>query len=458
LSEPDAKIGYPGPPRLETDRLLRSLILEHIGQALVILDAAGAVVCESSEVGRLLGNDSAALEASLKGRAEIAEALASGRRRQMEIRLPGLGDKLCLVDVRPINDPRPPGFAGALVFLKLLEEGASDLGDWGPSFSFSELVGNSRVFRKTVELGKKFADTRENILLLGESGTGKELFARAIHNRSRFYGPFVAVNCAALPRSLIESELFGYEEGSFTGARRKGALGKIELAQGGTLFLDEIGEMPYEVQAVLLRVIEDKMVMRVGGSSYRRVNCRIVAATNRDPQKAAAGSQFRDDLYFRLSTFSLRLPPLRERGDDALLLARYFLADYCRAASLPMPALDPEAEALILSHGWPGNARQLKNAMVYALNVSNAMVLGLEHLPPQLLEPGRDARSDPSLASAEREAIVRALSDHGGNMTKAASILGISKATLYRKVKEHGLEDGSSPLGSRQGHLPDKES
>jgi transcriptional regulator with PAS, ATPase and Fis domain len=172
-------------------------------------------------------------------------------------------------------------------------------------------VGNSRIFRKTVELGKKFADTRENILLLGESGTGKELFARAIHNRSRFYGPFVAVNCAALPRNLIESELFGYEEGGFTGARRKGRLGKIELAQGGTLFLDEIGEMPYEVQAVLLGVIEDKMVIRVGGSSYRRVNCRIVAATNRDPRSAMTEAQFLDDLYFRLSTFSLSLPPQR---------------------------------------------------------------------------------------------------------------------------------------------------
>jgi transcriptional regulator with PAS, ATPase and Fis domain len=456
-TEPDTP-GGPSDP-------LRRLILEHIGQALVILDRGGAVVCASAEVGRVLGaalpggalpgergpgTPAAAARALLQDRPEIAEALSAGRRRQAEIRLSGAGDRLFGIDVRPISDPRPPGFTGALVFLRRLDSEAADGRDWGPSYSFSELVGQSRVFRKAVELGKKFADTGENVLILGESGTGKELFARAIHNRSRFYGPFVAVNCAALPRSLIESELFGYVEGSFTGARRKGNPGKIELAQGGTLFLDEIGDMPAEVQAVLLRVIEDKLVMRVGGDSYRRVNCRIVAATNKDPQRFMAEGLFRDDLYFRLSTFSLPLPPLREREGDALVLARYFLVDYCRSAGLPAPALGLSAETLIRGHHWPGNARQLKNAIIYAVNVSNSMVIERDHFPPPVLASTRPGGDPGTLAKAEREAIARALAGHGGNMTRTAAALGIAKATLYRKVREHGLEDRDHPA-------PDKE-
>lgn len=194
-------------------------------------------------------------------------------------------------------------------------------------------------------------------MLIGESGTGKELFAQAIHNNYCPEGPFIAINCASMPRTLIESELFGYEGGTFTGAEKKGRPGKFELASGGTLFLDEIGDMPIEIQPLLLRVLEERKVMRLGGNKYIPVNVRIIAATNKDLCQMISANHFREDLYYRLAVFRIDIPPLRSRKQDTLVLARYFIEETCRRINVKAPELSEDARETIRNYSWPGNAR-----------------------------------------------------------------------------------------------------
>ncbi|MBP2635397.1 MAG: modulated sigma54 specific transcriptional regulator, Fis family [Firmicutes bacterium] len=321
------------------------------------------------------------------------------------------------------------------------------------TFHFEDIIGNDEGTCKSKLMCQRFSASPENILLVGESGTGKELFAQSIHNFSRPTGPFIAINCAAMPRNLIESELFGYEGGSFTGSERRGRPGKIELASGGTLFLDEIGDMPFEIQAVLLRVLEDKKVMRVGGKRYQPVDFRLVAATNKDLYKMVEEKTFREDLYFRLSVLKLHIPPLRERRKDILLLANYFIQNYCRRVKLPILQISNSVYDIISTYDWPGNVRQLENAMIYAVNMAHGTMLYPEHLPEELLRnpdisslasgisPISTITSDVvSLQDAEILSIRSALSLVNHNVVKAAALLKVSKSTLYRKIKEYGIE------------------
>lgn len=234
------------------------------------------------------------------------------------------------------------------------------------SITFAGILGESPQIAAAIEVGRRYAVTAENILIIGESGTGKELFAQAIHNESRPEGPFMSINCAAIPPRLIESELFGYESGAFTGAERGGKAGKIELANGGTLFLDEIGDMPLELQATLLRVLENKRVMRLGGKTYKQVDFRVVAATNRDLGTMVQEGAFREDLLYRLAILTVELPPLREREGDALFFAKYFLNECrCKAPGGPRE-ITPAAQRLFAEYRWPGNVRQIRNA-VYSM-------------------------------------------------------------------------------------------
>lgn len=322
------------------------------------------------------------------------------------------------------------------------------------AFCFDSIIGDSEAARKTKLTCQRFASSPENILLIGESGSGKELFAQSIHNFSRPNGPFIAINCAAMPRNLIESELFGYEGGSFTGSERGGRPGKIELASGGTLFLDEIGDMPFEIQAVLLRVLEDKKVMRVGGKRYQSVDFRLVAATNKDLYKMAEEKRFREDLYFRLSVLRLQIPPLRERGGDILLLARHFVQTYCRRAKISVPEISDLACNVINSYSWPGNVRQLENAMIYAVNMAQENYIFPEHLPEEILRgkfaaaahfnaPKASVSMEEmvSLQDAEILFIRSALSRANNNVVQAAHLLKVSKSTLYRKIKEYGIDN-----------------
>jgi transcriptional regulator with PAS, ATPase and Fis domain len=289
-------------------------------------------------------------------------------------------------------------------------------------------------------------------MLLGASGTGKELLARGLHHSSgRKDGAFVAINCAAIPETLVESELFGHERGAFTGATERRP-GKFELAAGGTIFLDEIGELPLNVQGKLLRAIEEKVVDRIGGRAPVPVDVRIVAATNRDLQSASEAGEFRRDLYFRLAVFPVRVPPLRERGDDALLLARHFAAQLGRELRKREATLTEEAAARVRAHPWPGNVRELENAIERAciLADSDALTpadLGLVPRAVETEEVGADFDLSGTLAEAaeraaravERRKITDALRAHDGNKTRAAEDLGVSYKTLLTKIKEYEL-------------------
>jgi len=318
-------------------------------------------------------------------------------------------------------------------------------------YRFEDIIGQDPGLKKVVDLARRFAHSPENILLIGESGSGKELFAQAIHNENRPHGPFIAVNCAALPRELIESELFGYEGGSFTGADRSGRPGKIELAHGGTLFLDEIGDMPLELQAILLRTIEDKQVMRVGGRRYIKVDFRLIAATNKNLYKMVKENQFREDLYFRLSVLTVNIPPLRARKGDIEILSKYFIEKYCRKQGWKVPVISPAAQAKINEYEWPGNVRQLQNAMIYAVNTAQNGIITAEDLPayinadiiPTKVEDMMDNYNDDSalrLDNIEKNAIKAAMLKAENHIPAAAEILGISKSTLYRKLKEYEIQ------------------
>lgn len=320
-------------------------------------------------------------------------------------------------------------------------------------FTFGDIIGESDEIKKAITKGKYYSNAEENLLLIGESGTGKEVFAQAIHNKYCPNGPFIAVNCAALPRELIESELFGYEGGSFTGADRGGRPGKIELAEGGTLFLDEIGDMPFELQAVLLRVLEDKQVMRLGGRRYKKVNFRVIAATNHNLNKMVTEKLFREDLYYRLSVLKIIIPPLRDRHNDAEILAKYFIRKYCSKMGRKEPKLSLPVIEIIKKYNWPGNVRELENAMVYAVINAPGDMIEVQDIPDDILSKinsqtadhemygKRDYNQDDiiPLCDLEKDAIEIAMKKTDGNVIHASYLLGISKSTFYRKLKKYGI-------------------
>ncbi|HEX8721193.1 MAG TPA: sigma-54 dependent transcriptional regulator [Pyrinomonadaceae bacterium] len=343
----------------------------------------------------------------------------------------------------------------ALEHTRLRTENILLRAEWSRRYGFPRIVGESEAIRRAVAETQRVAATDTTVLLLGESGTGKELFARAVHHLSpRRDRAFVAVNCAAIPETLIESELFGHERGSFTGATERRA-GKFELAAGGTIFLDEIGELPLAAQGKLLRAIEEKVVDRIGGRAPVPVDVRVVAATNRDLQTAAEAGEFRRDLYFRLAVFPLRVPPLRERGEDVLLLARHFAAQLGRELRKREATLSDDALAALRAHAWPGNVRELENAIERACILADSSVLtpadlGLAAGSRERADEERAAGLDLSgtLAEAaeraarlvERRKISAALRSHEGNKTRAAEELGVSYKTLLTKIKEYGLQ------------------
>src|SRR6476659_7794995 len=321
--------------------------------------------------------------------------------------------------------------------------------EWARRYGFPRIIGESEVVKRAVAETQRVAQTEATVLLLGESGTGKELFARAVHHLSpRRDKPFVAINCAAIPETLIENELFGHERGAFTGAsdRRQG---KFELASGGTVFLDEIGELPLGVQGKLLRAIEEKMVDRIGGRAPVAVDVRVVAATNKDLKTAVDNGQFRGDLFFRLAVFPIEVPPLRERGDDIVLLAHHFASEIGRELRGREAQLSPEATATLKRHRWPGNVRELENAIERACIISDSLVLEPSDLglgPEDVSESETREQLDLSgtlsevahraLRLVECKKIAGALEANLGNKSKTAEDLGVSYKTLLNKIKE----------------------
>jgi DNA-binding NtrC family response regulator len=302
----------------------------------------------------------------------------------------------------------------------------------------THIVGDSARMRKVLELVKSVAATDSTVLIRGESGTGKELIAQAIHvNSRRRYFPIIPVNCGALPETLLESELFGHEKGAFTGAhyRRKG---KLEMADGGTLFLDEVGTISLRTQVDLLRVLESKEFVRLGGTRPISVDFRVVCATNQNLEQLVEEGQFREDLYFRINVVTIPLPPLRERREDIPLLVNHFLEKYSLQMNRPFRELDPSAMDLLVRYDWPGNVRELANALERALVVGTPPTVRVEDLPLTLSEKNNGIVGD-SLADMEREHIAKVLEREGWNITHAAEKLRIDRVTLYNKIKKYGL-------------------
>ena len=310
------------------------------------------------------------------------------------------------------------------------------------TYSADGLVGDSPPMRRVYALIEQAANSDIAVLISGESGTGKELVARALHyNGPRESGPFVAINCATLPEGLIESELFGHEKGAFTGAAQLRA-GAFERADGGTLFLDEIGELQPSMQAKLLRVLEEKEILRLGAEAPLPVDARVIAATNRSPREAVEDGALREDLYYRLAAFPIAVPPLRERREDIPLLAERFLAECAERAGKPIGGFSAAAMQVLLRHDWPGNARELRNAVERAVVLETDEAIQVGNLPSRLW-PAAGAADDgggaiPTLAQVESEAIARALKASGGNVAAAARALEIDRTTLYRKLKKNG--------------------
>jgi transcriptional regulator with PAS, ATPase and Fis domain len=309
------------------------------------------------------------------------------------------------------------------------------------------LVGISPSFAEVVQKARLLASVSTPVLLMGETGVGKDVFARFIHESSpQRAGPFIALNCGGLPRDLLSSELFGYAEGAFTGARRSGMMGKIEAANGGTLFLDEVAEMPLDLQPYLLRVLENFEVCPVGSHQPRKVQFRLIAACNRDLQSEVTLGRFRMDLFYRVSVTTLLIPPLRDRVDDLPKLIEHFTRDVTERHGLPDRTYSAEVMSALAAYSWPGNIRELRNVLEALILLSQGTQLELDMLPVTLRQAGRNDVIRPTgalqldIEQLEVEAIRKAIRVAQGNLTKAARTLRIARSTLYLKIKKYSLD------------------
>ncbi|WP_291449002.1 sigma 54-interacting transcriptional regulator [Desulfovibrio sp.] len=438
-----------------TNQYLRALI-ESDSRGIVTVDSHGRIVQTNRSARRLFslpaspaGRD---FEDFTGGRSGVLEHLATGksfRAREILARHSGMThfasfDPICMSNGE---------VAGGLLTVQEKKEVmgmAVEVTGSHAHFTFDSILGSSACLGQALRHARIAAASTAPVLLCGETGTGKELFAQAIHNggerRSR---PFVPINCGAIPKELLESELFGYEEGAFTGARKGGRPGKFELADSGTLFLDEIGDMPFDMQVKLLRVLQTGEIQRVGGLRSVPVDLRVISATNKDLRLAIEQQKFRADLYYRISTLNIVVPPLRERPEDILPLAEYFIQRHRLRLNKPTAVLPPDTAAMLTAHAWPGNVRQLESAVERAMHLAEGGDLLAEHFGIAGLErPRQAAPSEPSggpgqgtLEDLEQRAVAEALARHNGNIRAASRALGVSRPTLYRKLKKMAGRD-----------------
>ncbi len=358
---------------------------------------------------------------------------------------------------KPIDQERLLTTLGNAVSHRSLEKEVARLKEeLSDRYHLRNIVGSSAAMRKVYDQIEKVLESEITVFIAGESGTGKELVAKAIHYASlRSDGPFVDVNCAAIPEGLQESELFGHEKGAFTGAVATHP-GKFEQASGGTIFLDEVGEMSPSAQARLLRVLQERVLQRVGGTETIELDVRVISASNRDLAKMVEEGSFRQDLYYRLVVFPITLPPLRDRREDIPLLVEHFLEKYARDAGKRVTRVEARAMEAMSSHGWPGNVRELENVIHRTLLVSSGLELTFEDLPsgiggesavasgettPAVEAPAPVGSGTLNLEELEREAIIRAMENNKGNLSDVARQLGIGRSTLYRKLEQYGLRE-----------------
>ena len=444
-----------------------SLILDSLPMGVLFCDMDGVIRFVNKAYADLLGQRPEELlgrditEIIPHSRARVV--LRDGRAEMGELCQLGPGNALPVIVNRiPVRDGqgRLAGMVSQAIFndpeeLKKLSSKIDHLGhtlnqykrrikaSLSPQYSLRSILGESAPMRRLKQQVQSYAQLDAPVLILGATGAGKEMFAHALHAESpRAEGPLVSINCAAIPKDLFESELFGYARGAFSGAHQDGKIGQIELADKGTLFLDEIGEMPPEIQAKLLRVLESRSICRVGSVNARNVDFRLVAATNRNISAMLSAGSFREDLYYRINTFVLEIPPLRDRADDILPIARYVLS----RMGLEHLTFSPEAEAAMLAFSWPGNVRQLHNAVVHAATMRHGDLIEVDDFPPDTL-PSADlplrtvAAGDLSDIMADTEAVVirKVLAEQGGNVSRTARTLHIARATLYEKLRKYGI-------------------
>ncbi|AZV56957.1 sigma 54-interacting transcriptional regulator [Clostridium sp. AWRP] len=315
-------------------------------------------------------------------------------------------------------------------------------------YTFDKIIGRNKNFLNIIEYSKKISNSKSTILITGESGTGKEIFAQAIHNYSdRKEKVFMAVNCGAIPEKLIESELFGYEEGAFTGAKKGGNLGKFEMANGGTIFLDEIGEMPVDMQVKLLRVIEEGLIVRVGGYKQIPINVRIIAATNKNLKEEVENKNFRRDLFYRLNVLPVPLPPLRDRKDDICLLVDYYMNRISKKLNKRKIKITSDQMDKLVQYEWPGNIRELENVIEFFINIEHVdeNVIQSEGLFKErkvensYIYYDEDFMFNMNLENLEKTHIENVIRKFNGNVTLAAKAMGIGRNTLYRKIKKYNI-------------------
>lgn len=437
--------------QLSTTSAYLQAILDSVHEGIIVVDVGGKIVSCNASAEKMLG----VLHRQMEGKEissffpqSISRLLAAGESfTDQEIYLEkGTTTQHFLCTGAPII--KDGQMTGSVVTVKDFREVRRLLAgvESTPGYCFESIISQSRVMADVKKKALKAAQTNSTVLIRGESGTGKELLARAIHNASsRRTGPFVAINCGAIPESLLESELYGYEEGAFTGARRGGKPGRFELANGGTIFLDEVGDMSLHLQVKLLRVLQDGVFEKVGGQKPRRADVRVLAATNRPLEELVDRGLFRQDLYFRLNVIPITLPPLRVREGDILLLLNHFLSKYNQQLGKNVKGFAPEALTRLLGYSWPGNIRELQNAVEYAMNMVNGDLITPEFLP-QLTGVGGNGRETQrelrSLAEVVENTFRDAVAQFGrseSGVKEIARVLGISRATVYRKFKEYGI-------------------
>lgn len=331
--------------------------------------------------------------------------------------------------------------------LQVLENEVSNLNE--SRFAFAQIISNNSKFKEIIEFSKNISKSTINVLITGESGTGKEVFARAIHIESGRKGYFVPINCSAIPNELMESELFGYKGGAFTGSSKEGRAGKFELAHNGTIFLDEIGDMPINMQPKILRVIEDGIITRVGSEDSIKIDVRIIAATNKNLRKLMDEGLFRKDLYYRLNSILIELPPLRERREDIPLLVNKFIKDFCISYGTNLIEIPSDVMSILIDHHWEGNIRELKNLTERIVILSKHNKFDISHLPNDIIKDKQKKflsqtegfiDLNGTVNSKERELIVKALKIANHNKRKAAEILNIPRSTLYFKMNKYNIE------------------
>lgn len=434
-------------------------IMDILGEAVIVLDAAGYIRMMNQYAkqlfhvsGDVTGQDFSAV-AKIMEDGTFSQSDKQVKDRECSMRLADGTPLQCLYSSSPV--PRG-GLCVTLRESRRVNQLTNRMTRAKAIYNFSDILGDSRSIRHTIKMAHKASENSMTTLILGQSGVGKELFAQAIHNTSdRRRHPFIVVNCGAIPRDLVQSELFGYESGAFTGAARHGAPGKFELADGGTLFLDEIGDMPLAAQANLLRVLQEGEVTRVGGKRSRRVDVRVVAATHHDLATNVKNGTFRHDLYYRLDVLVINVPPLRQRKGDIPLLAKFFLKKMARALGKELTGFTPEAMKCLENYTWPGNIRELENLVERTAVMGDGPIISKEDLlpelqcqrPPDLPKPTENIAKprplmDTSSSSGpewEKQRLFDALHIAKGNVQAAAKEIGISRVTLYAHVRRYGF-------------------